>query len=307
MPCQNSSPRTRRLRLIVAGVTVLVILAVVVVVVLAVWNSGRKGTPGTEPALWKGKGTTAHLQEIVLGRCYNYITAVNPELSGKDCHKIWELLQAAFIYKHPCSIREEDYQPLMDLASHSIPCNKSLFWSKTQNLAHRYTKVNHDFFTLEDSLLGYVADGISWCGSSNHPGIDYNSCPRWTECESSPVSMYWKMASKVFAGAACGTVQVMLNGSIENGAFRNNSIFGSVEVLNLDPDKVSTVQVWLMHDIEGTQSESCAGPSIKTLKSVLENRKISLTCKENYRPVQLVQCASKPDHATCKLCPYTSQ
>lgn len=47
---------------------------------------------------------------------------------------------------------------------------QSLFWSKTNSLVHRYTKANHDFITLEDTLLGYVADGMSWCGSSSDPG-----------------------------------------------------------------------------------------------------------------------------------------
>lgn len=31
------------------------------------------------------------------------------------------------------------------------------------------------------------------------------------------------------------------------------SIFGSVEVFNLDPDKVSEVHIWLMQDIGGPQ------------------------------------------------------
>ncbi|XP_054855719.1 ADP-ribosyl cyclase/cyclic ADP-ribose hydrolase 1-like isoform X2 [Eublepharis macularius] len=275
MPVQNSSPTIWCRRLILPGVIVLLVTAVVVVVVLAVINPEQKTTTGT--LRWKGKGTTPNLKEVILGRCYNYITIVNPELSSKDCHNIWMRLLSAFMYKHPCSMREEDYYPLMNMARHSIPCNKSLFWSKTNNLVHRYTKANHDFITLEDTLLGYIADDITWCGSSDL-GINYNSCPKRNECESNPSSMYWKMASKMFAEAACGTVQVMLNGSIDNGAFRNDSIFGSVEILNLNPDKVSAVQVWLMHDIEGPQ-----------------------------RPVQLLQCASNPNHATCRLCPYVTQ
>lgn len=31
------------------------------------------------------------------------------------------------------------------------------------------------------------------------------------------------------------------------------SIFGSVEIFNLNPDKVSKVQIWLMYDIDGPQ------------------------------------------------------
>lgn len=42
----------------------------------------------------------------------------------KDCLKIWESLKHAFIYKNPCNITSEDYEPLMELATHPIPCNK---------------------------------------------------------------------------------------------------------------------------------------------------------------------------------------
>ncbi|KAI1238200.1 hypothetical protein IHE44_0012917 [Lamprotornis superbus] len=131
---------------------------------------------------------------------------------------------------------------------------ESLFWSKTGELAHRYTKSNQNFLTLEDTLLGYMADKVSWCGDPSAPGINYESCPKRSECESNPGSVFWKMASKMFAEAACGVVQVMLNGSVEAGAFRSSSIFGSIEVFNLDPDKVSEVHIWLMQDIGGPQS-----------------------------------------------------
>lgn len=45
-----------------------------------------------------------------------------------DCLKIWESLKYAFIYKNPCNTTAEDYQPLMELASHPIPCNKVRTW-----------------------------------------------------------------------------------------------------------------------------------------------------------------------------------
>ncbi|XP_066489028.1 ADP-ribosyl cyclase/cyclic ADP-ribose hydrolase 1-like [Tiliqua scincoides] len=307
MPFQNSSATTHRPRLILSGVMVVLLLLVVVIVSVAVLSSGRKATPGSSPAQWKGDGTTKHLQEIVLGRCYNFIATVNPELKDIDCLQVWQGLQNAIAYRDPCSTTEEDYRPLVDLASHFIPCNKSLFWSKTKDLVHRFTKANHDFLTLEDTLAGYIADELSWCGDLASPGINYQSCPKWSECENNPSTIYWKMASKMFAEAACGTVQVMLNGSIETGAFRNNSFFGGIEVPNLNPDKITEMHIWLIHDIDRPQRESCTGPSITTLKNILTSRKISVSCEENYRPVQLLQCASNPDHSTCKLCPYTTQ
>ncbi|XP_034264772.1 ADP-ribosyl cyclase/cyclic ADP-ribose hydrolase 1-like isoform X2 [Pantherophis guttatus] len=254
MPFQNSSSWTRKQKLILTGVVVVLLGTMTVFVVLGLLRVGRKKTPTAEEQQWKGRGTTEHLVEIVLGRCYNFITTINSELRNKDCLRVWKLFEQAFLYKDPCSMTKEDYQPLMDLARYSIPCNKSLFWSKTYDLAHHYTKTNHDFLTLEDTLLGYIADGITWCGNPSDSGVNYESCPKWTECENNPSSVYWKLASKMFAETSCGTVQVMLNGSTATGAFRKSSIFGSVEIVNLNPEKVSKMQIWLMHDIGGLQS-----------------------------------------------------
>ncbi|XP_020662239.1 ADP-ribosyl cyclase/cyclic ADP-ribose hydrolase 1 [Pogona vitticeps] len=301
MSFPNSSSRTRKHKLILSGVVVpLVILLVIVLLVVLI--PGRKKSPTSEGLEWKGKGTDEYFHEIILGRCYNYIATINSELRDTDCLKIWKLLQNAFMYKDPCSVTEEDYKPLMEFARHPIPCNKSLFWSKTNDLVHRYTKANRDFLTLEDTLLGYIADGISWCGKPSSPGVNYKSCPKWTECENNPSTIYWKMASKMFAEAACGTVQVMLNGSTEADAFRSNSIFGSIEIFNLNPDKVSKVHIWLMHDIDRPQSESCTGHSVAKLKEILESRRISVSCEDNYRPVQLLQCTNNPNHNTCRIC-----
>ncbi|NXG15087.1 CD38 hydrolase, partial [Grallaria varia] len=301
MPFRQGSARTRQRTVLLVGIAVL-LAALVLAVVLASLLTHAAHEASPKMLQWKDRGTTKNLQEVILGRCYNYIAERYPELGDKDCLKIWESLKDAFIYKNPCNITSEDYQPLMELASHPIPCNKSLFWSKTHDLVHRYTKSNQNFITLEDTLLGYMADRISWCGDPSAPGINYESCPKWSECESNPSFVFWKLASKMFAEAACGVVQVMLNGSIEAGAFRNSSIFGSIEVFNLNPDKVSEVHIWLMHDIGGPQSESCSGHSIQRLKSILEERNIRIICEDNYRPVQLLQCVHNPDHTDCRLC-----
>ncbi|XP_065591808.1 ADP-ribosyl cyclase/cyclic ADP-ribose hydrolase 1-like [Cyrtonyx montezumae] len=306
MPSQRGSERRRQRGVLLAGVAVL-LLALVLAAVLASALTRGKEEARPEPLRWQGRGTTRNLREIVLGRCYGYLAERRAELGDKDCLKIWESLKDAFIHKNPCSATTEDYRPLMELASHPISCNKSLFWSKTNDLVHLYTKSSHRFLTLEDTFLGYMLNGISWCGDPSAPGINYESCPKWSECESNPGSVFWKMASKMFAEAACGVVQVMLNGSIETGAFRSSSIFGSIEILNLNPDKVSEIHIWVMHNIGGPQSESCSGYSIKKLKNILEERNFKITCEDNYRPVQLLQCVHNPDHPDCSLCTNSTE
>ncbi|KAM3672024.1 ADP-ribosyl cyclase/cyclic ADP-ribose hydrolase 1-like [Melozone crissalis] len=305
MPLQQGSARARQRTVLLVGIAVLLAALVLAVVLASLLTHGRHEV-SPQMLKWKDRGTTKNLQEVIVGRCYNYITAQHPELGDKDCLKIWESLKDAFIYKNPCNITPEDYQPLMELASHPIPCNKSLFWSKTNDLVHRYTKSNQNFLTLEDTLLGYMADRVSWCGDPSAPGINYESCPKRNECESNPGSVFWKMASKMFAEAACGVVQVMLNGSVEAGAFRSSSIFGSIEIFNLDPDKVTEVHIWLMQNIGGPQSESCSGQSIQRLINILEERNFKIICEDNYRPVQLLQCVHNPDHTDCRLCTNSS-
>ncbi|NXN10710.1 CD38 hydrolase, partial [Indicator maculatus] len=169
MPFQQGSARTRQRTVLLVGIVVLVV-ALVLAVVLASLLTHREEEDDLKMLKWKNRGTTKNLQEVVLGRCYNYVTARYPELGDKDCLKIWDSLKHAFIYKNPCNITSEDYQPLMELANHAIPCNKSLFWSKTNDLVHRYTKSNQNFLTLEDTLLGYIADRVSWCGDPSAPG-----------------------------------------------------------------------------------------------------------------------------------------
>lgn len=78
MPSQNSSFRTWHRMVLLVGVLVLLVSLVVVIVLAAILTPGRD----TSSTLlqWKGRGTTKNLREVVLGRCYNYITMVNPEL-----------------------------------------------------------------------------------------------------------------------------------------------------------------------------------------------------------------------------------
>ncbi|KAM9678561.1 ADP-ribosyl cyclase/cyclic ADP-ribose hydrolase 1 [Trichechus inunguis] len=297
---------------------------------------------------WEGAGTTAHISEIFLGRCFTYTQIIHPELRDKNCQKIWNAFKNSFISKDTCNITEEDYQPLIKLTTQTLPCNQfcfthrdkncqkiwnafknsfiskdtcniteedyqpliklttqtlpcnqTLFWSKTNVLVHRYTKAQKELFTLEDTLLGYMADDLIWCGSSGNSEMNYQTCPsRMENCSNSPVSVFWKTVSKKFAEAACGVVHVMLNGSISR-AFVRNSIFGSIEVMNLHQERVHSLRAWVMHDIGGDFSDSCSGSSINDLRSIMREKNIPFTCQDDYKPVRYIQCVSHPEHSSC--------
>uniref|UniRef100_A0A8D0P4P6 ADP-ribosyl cyclase/cyclic ADP-ribose hydrolase 1 n=1 Tax=Sus scrofa TaxID=9823 RepID=A0A8D0P4P6_PIG len=229
------------------GLLVLVTVAVVVGILM-----GRRSPK------WNGKGSTVDFQEIILRRCYTYIRVVQPELGDRDCQKIKKAFTDAFISKDPCSAREEDYDLLMKLGHQTVPCDKTVFWSKTKELAHQYTKTQKGLFTLENTLLGYIADDLSWCNG---------------------VVFVFK-----FAENACGMVQVFLNGSISN-AFDKTSTFGRVEVHSLQPSKVHTLKAWVIHDSGKTPRDTCSGSSINELQLILRGKNIKFTCQENYRPI----------------------
>ncbi|XP_072476406.1 ADP-ribosyl cyclase/cyclic ADP-ribose hydrolase 1 isoform X2 [Notamacropus eugenii] len=287
---ESSSHRRQRCRCLLLSLTVILILGAVVVLAAVIF--AKKKDPPAELSQWKGSGSTGNLKEIMLGRCFIYTRIVNPELRS-DCLKIWEAFKNAFISKNPCDITEQDYQPLMELAAHPILCNKTLLWSKTSELAHKYTKVQGNLLTLEDTLLGYMADGLTWCGSPSNSEINYESCPHWRECANNPSSIFWKLASRTFAESACGVVHVMLNGSISH-AFVNSSIFGSVEVHHLNPKKVHLMKIWVMHNIRGQSSDSCSSSSIKELKSIIEGRNIAFSCKDDHRWSNLSRRRQEP-------------
>lgn len=43
-------------------------------------------------------------------------------------------------------------------------CCKLLFWSKTHDLVHSYSAATRSFWTLEDTLVGYMFNDLIWCG-----------------------------------------------------------------------------------------------------------------------------------------------
>ncbi|NP_001230812.1 ADP-ribosyl cyclase/cyclic ADP-ribose hydrolase 1 [Sus scrofa] len=255
------------------GLLVLVTVAVVVGILM-----GRRSPK------WNGKGSTVDFQEIILRRCHTYIRVVQPELGDRDCQKIKKAFTDAFISKDPCSAREEDYDLLMKLGHQTVPCDKTVFWSKTKELAHQYTKTQKGLFTLENTLLGYIADDLSWCGKVGSSEINLESCPDRRNCNSNFVSVFRNLLSKRFAENACGMVQVFLNGSISN-AFDKTSTFGRVEVHSLQPSKVHTLKAWVIHDSGKTPRDTCSGSSINELQLILRGKNIKFTCQENYRPI----------------------
>ena len=59
------------------------------------------------------KGTTKHIREIFLGRCWDFVQNKNANLlqpENINCDRLWASFFKAFAYKNPCQAKRDDYQ-----------------------------------------------------------------------------------------------------------------------------------------------------------------------------------------------------
>ncbi|KAE8279716.1 ADP-ribosyl cyclase/cyclic ADP-ribose hydrolase 1 [Larimichthys crocea] len=190
----------------------------------------------------------------------------------------------------------EAYDPFIAEAHFKPACNRMLFWSKTKDVVHDFTNKRDCFVTLEDTLLGSVVDGLTWCGKEGSSETFTTGCPGWTDCVNNSVRSFWNRASAAFGEAACGDVTAMLNGSIET-PFSPYSIFASIEAPRLSSSRVKKLNVVLV-----TQPDSvtnCETASLKDLQKELDQG-IVYNCQE-VPEAKVQECASN-SHIACGAC-----
>ncbi|XP_047468113.1 ADP-ribosyl cyclase/cyclic ADP-ribose hydrolase 1-like isoform X2 [Mugil cephalus] len=243
-------------------------------------------------------GTTPNIKHIVVGRCYTYITLVNPGL-WCDCEEVWRQFEEAVVHQSSCNVTVEDYHHMFNAMPQIWPCDRFLFWSKTRALMHSYAAVFRHFWTLEDTLVGYLFNDLIWCGQDDDSGFDFSSCPDWSACRNHPVYSLWRQASQNFAEMACGNITVLLNGSIVN-AFHKRSMFGSVELDSLNPHRVNYVNIKVVTNLDGPHIESCSQGSILDLIQILQSRGFQWTCTDSDQTLMILQCIQDPKRSSCQ-------
>uniref|UniRef100_A0A8C6WUT9 ADP-ribosyl cyclase/cyclic ADP-ribose hydrolase n=1 Tax=Neogobius melanostomus TaxID=47308 RepID=A0A8C6WUT9_9GOBI len=193
-------------------------------------------------------------------------------VGSNDCAKIWSAFEQAYVSKDPCTVPPEAYNALLEAAPLHLPV---LFWSKTKDLVHDFTDKSSCHVTLEDTLLGTVLDGVTWCGKEGSNETFTSVCPGWSDCDNNPVRSFWNKASASYAEVACGNVSVMLNGSILT-PFSPVSIFASVEVKHFNPDVMNSLNVIL---VAQEKVSNCTNASLKDLQKQLAQG-IAYSCQE---------------------------
>ncbi|KAI8497934.1 GPI inositol deacylase [Branchiostoma belcheri] len=242
--------------------------------------------------LTENNGTTLHLEEIFLGRCWDFqrLWKVSPDI---NCTGLWDKFFHAFSNRDPCDQKPSYYDDFFSASAFDTPsAEKTLFWSGTTVLAHEYSNDGLRYTTLEDTLPGYVLNGLRWCGSLSEPWYNEKTCPK---CPPSvPWDSFWRAASRSFAKRARGDVFVMLSGTRKDqegkpiDAFVNTSYFGMEELPNLDQQKVSKVNVWVMHDliVVPPYREACGKGSLIQLDQELSRRGFLMDCTDDPPGVQ---------------------
>ncbi|XP_021115916.1 ADP-ribosyl cyclase/cyclic ADP-ribose hydrolase 2 isoform X2 [Heterocephalus glaber] len=220
----------------------------------------------------------------------------------KNCTAIWEAFRVV-LDKDPCSVLPSDYDLFINLSRHPIPRDKSLFWENNHLLVAGYSENTRRFMPLCDVLYGRVGDFLSWCRQKNASGLDYQSCPTSEDCENNAVDSYWKRASMQYSRDSSGVIYVMLNGSEPKGAYPIKGFFADFEIPYLQKDKVTQIEIWVMHEIGGPNVESCGEGSVKILEDRLEALGFRHSCVNDHTPVKLLMCV---DHSTHPDCAFAS-
>ncbi|XP_058156721.1 ADP-ribosyl cyclase/cyclic ADP-ribose hydrolase 2 isoform X2 [Dasypus novemcinctus] len=228
------------------------------------------------------------------------VTACSPGDRDKNCTAIWEAFKVV-LDKDPCSVIPSDYDLFINLSRHSIPRDKSLFWENNHLLVTSYSENTRRFMPLCDVLYGRVGDFLTWCRQKNASGLDYQSCPTSQDCENNPVDSYWKRASIQYSLDSSGVIQVMLNGSDPMGAYPIKGFFADFEIPYLQKDKITRIEIWVMHEIGGPTVESCGEGSVKILEERLEKIGFQYSCVNDHLPVKLLKCVDHSTHPDCAL------
>eukprot|EP00794_Sanderia_malayensis_P016044 gene16044-17666_t len=253
-------------------------------------------------------GTPSHFKDIVIGRCWDYQARLGiKERLQIDCLRVWQYFKDTFAYKGPCEVTRKNYLTFLEKIEEDVRRDKALLWTGCRELAQKMSdfKYSRRFTTLEDTLAGYLFTGLSWCGSKDPPGINYNSCPY--EC--SIQAPYWAMANFKFAQKVEGVVHVLLNGTrkhlndgnIYPSYLKDRYYFGPYVIPNLDSSKVTEVRILVAHTLRERPLESCGEASIKELQQDLTNKGIRHSCHDDPDIVKHVLCASNPMLGSCTI------
>lgn len=263
-------------------------------------------------------GSDPHVEQIFLGRCYDMVNRnLVPDIKT-SCEDLWTLFSSGFLYKNDADVTPEDYAPFFAnsdvVRSLRKQCSRqrSLFWSGISGVVEELQDDRH-LFVMETSPIVDCLHDLVWCGSADDAsGFNYTRCvygdvsPVDNKWHGSWVS-FWAAASYAYAPMVNGNVTMIFSGYAGHPAYRRTSFFGSVEMPNLDPKKITGVNVYVIPlAADEPLYERCDQKSLQLLRHDLIARGFdpaTLTCTDDPQWAMHVLCARLPSYAGCQLPP----
>ncbi|ESN95290.1 hypothetical protein HELRODRAFT_193621 [Helobdella robusta] len=254
--------------------------------------------------------TPMSFPNIFIARCQEFQEVIKPELfenNPKNCSTLWYKFASSFMYKDPCNVKSEDYQDFLNEADHYMDTkDKTMYWSGMTDFVIAYTAYSKTYTTIRDQLAVYILKNSDvWCGQEGKPDMNFKQCPGFENCPNSAVGAFWKQMSKHFASKVRGTVHLMLNAS-SPAAFRENSIFATHELPNLNRANTPRLFVHMVSNLGSTPVEECVTGSVARLKELVEKKGMAFHCDLNNRSIRHFQCVDAADHKGCpqeQVCP----
>ncbi|RNA37464.1 ADP-ribosyl cyclase cyclic ADP-ribose hydrolase 1 [Brachionus plicatilis] len=246
-------------------------------------------------------GTTKNFKDIVLGRCFYYINSLhkdNCEINSANlnCSLIWDEFYRVIVNKSPCQVSIEDFDQFVHLTSHPYSNEKSVFWSGTYKAVHQISRLKGDW-TLEDTLSGYLLDGLSFC-SDNKSDNFLTICPTDCVTRNNP---FWNAVSKNYASKATGRVTAVLNGTRNSGALSNYSTFFNYELPSMNFKNINHFQVILLHSPEMSKYETCQMPkTLNTLRNILQSNNVTYECIDDNFYLKNFLCIENQNSPECQ-------
>eukprot|EP00794_Sanderia_malayensis_P007253 gene7253-8061_t len=266
--------------------------------------------------------TTKNLKEIFIGRCHEFFNIISPGTTPKNCTLLWETFHAAFAYKSGCHVQPDDYSQFFNYADENKLLNKTLFWEATKDTVEILTRINPSFVSLGNTLQGYIANNLVWCGGNSSDGINHTNCPTQKDCGFEVYYPYWAFASKQllkllanypspdlpcpsilqFAEKVQGIVYVLLNGSRTDGVptYSRDSYFAKLELPFMNNKTVKRLKVWVIYDLNKEQKEKCGHNSLKDLQEDAKKFGLQMTCENNPGELRPLLCSKYPDAKVCE-------
>ncbi|KAI9516711.1 hypothetical protein NQZ68_013768 [Dissostichus eleginoides] len=191
---------------------------------------------------------------------------------------------------------------------------QTMFWSKTKNLVRDLTKNRDDVVALEDTLLGSVLDGLTWCGEKGNSdfacddvtaildgSIDTPFDPERADCNNPSLKDLQRALDQgiTYNCKEVTEAQIKKCSSDPKKPIGACCIFASIEVKRFDYPRVQSLNVVLVTQNKTVQVTNCTNASLKDLQKELDQG-ITYNCEE-VTETQIQDCSSHPEKP-CGAC-----